>query len=198
MARVGGAQAGGITGLVGLLERDGEAIDYDLQGLGLSVADVFTGRLTLRRLRDLLGSMPLAGTALWRKRRREPVEGGKRPVDPPDDWWTPELDMLAGVRDDLHHLAWMQTKDGAKGRNHPSPIPRPGVERPNRYGKPMTAAALLALLRPERRDAGADEHGAADDAERAQDDPGDGESGRSADLHGLSVAEHGQHESGEG
>lgn len=179
---MGGAGAGGISGLVGLLERDGEALDYDLQAIGLSVADIFAGRLTLRRLRDLLTAMPLTGTALWRKRRREPVEGGKRPVDPPADWWTPDLDLLASVVDALHVLAWQNTEDARHGRNAPKPIPRPGVG-PRRKQQPAgdVIARLEAMsgrsLRAPRGDAGADEHDQADGAEGSQDDAGDGQPG---------------------
>lgn len=36
--------------------------------------------------------------------------------------------LLAAAVDQLTVLAWMKTEDGAKGRNRPKPIPRPGVE----------------------------------------------------------------------
>lgn len=36
--------------------------------------------------------------------------------------------LLALVADRLEVLIWQQTEDGSKGRNHPEPIPRPGVK----------------------------------------------------------------------
>lgn len=41
-------------------------------------------------------------------------------------WGLPEQ-LLAGAVDALHFLQWSKTTDGAKGRNRPKPIPRPGV-----------------------------------------------------------------------
>lgn len=165
---MGGDGAGGIAGLVSLIERDGEAIDYDLQSLGLSIADLFTGRLTLRRLRDLLAGMPIDGTAVWRKHRRATPSGERVAVEPPDDFWTPDRDLIAGLTDAVVRLTWAMA--GRKGSAPPAPIPRPGVHRPTRYGTPMSAPDLLAFLYP-----GGEERDQEDRAEPAEDHPGDGE-----------------------
>lgn len=108
--------------------------------------DLVTGRLTFRRFRDLMASMPGDGTAMWRKARREKPEGGKRSVEPPDDWWTPERDLLATVADGINVLAWLQTKDAQTGRNRPKPIPRPGTRGPNVARQRMAPSAAAALL----------------------------------------------------
>jgi hypothetical protein len=41
--------------------------------------------------------------------------------------WTLGNHLLAGLADTQAWLAWTKTKDGAKGRNAPKPIARPGV-----------------------------------------------------------------------
>lgn len=51
---------------------------------------------------------------------------------PPDEdslWGLPEM-LLAEAADSLRWLVWAKTEDGQKNRNHPHPIPRPGVEPP--------------------------------------------------------------------
>lgn len=156
MARARGDGTGGITGLVALIERDGGAIDAELQArYGLSLGDVAAGRLTWRRLRDLLEWLPIDGTALWRKHRRNPPpDAGKwQPTAPPDEYWTPDRHMQADLIDIGNLLLWSKTKDATHGRNRPKPIPRPGVDTgEKRYGTPMSAARVLQLLRPEPED----------------------------------------------
>lgn len=148
MARARRSGAGGITGLVALIERDGEAIDAALQSeYGLGLNDVAAGRVSFRRLRGLVRGLPADGTALWRKHRREPAKTGARATQPPDDWWTPERDLLATVADALHIIAWQKTKDAQTGRNFPKPIPRPGIANDTPRGPrlpPRDAVALLA------------------------------------------------------
>ena len=45
----------------------------------------------------------------------------------PDHDWTLEAQLLAATVDELRVLVWMKTTDAQKNRNHPEPIPRPGV-----------------------------------------------------------------------
>jgi len=170
-----GVEAGGISGLVALLERDGEAIDAELQSrYGLSLNDVAAGRLSFRRLRGLLEWLPGDGTALWRKSRRD-LEGSQeyKSTPPPDEYWTPERHMLADLIDIGAQLLWAKTEDARRGINRPQPIPRPGVTGEKRYGTPMTATEVLAILRPSP---GGDPHGdAEDDTEGTDHSPGDGD-----------------------
>lgn len=125
--------AGGIRGLVGELEAHGEAIDADLQReYGLSVADVVARRVSLRRLGGLLRGLPLDGTAVWREARRSKPAGVAKAVDPPDEWWSAERDLLAAILDRLNVLVWQPTEDGRAGRNAPQPTRRPGATGPAR------------------------------------------------------------------
>lgn len=61
--------------------------------------------------------------------------------------------------DRLGQLVWMQSEDGAKGRNRPEPFPRPGVVPPEKDksvmgGDPVDLidmAAWLAKRNPSQR-----------------------------------------------
>lgn len=129
MAGTRGARAGGISGLLALINQHGEALDADLQReYRLSIGDVASGRVTLRRFGALVKGLPGDGTAYWRANRRA-MKPGKSlaAAPPPADWWTPERDLLASLHDRLADLLWIQTKDAQTGKNRPRPIPRPGV-----------------------------------------------------------------------
>lgn len=45
-----------------------------------------------------------------------------------DAQWGLTEHLAAAQLDTLNTLAWMQSEDGAKNRNRPSPVRRPGVE----------------------------------------------------------------------
>lgn len=45
-----------------------------------------------------------------------------------DNTWTVDSFLIANVVDALTILAWQQTEDGAKNRNRPKPIWRPGQQ----------------------------------------------------------------------
>ena len=114
MAEGFGYQAGGIFGLVDLLE-DPESsgpIEYDLIALGLRLDMLGTDRLDWR---DLLVIVEQSSSESARSRSQR--EG-----------WTDMAMLLAAAIDTLRVLAWQQTEDGSKGRNQPEPIPRPGVK----------------------------------------------------------------------
>lgn len=66
------------------------------------------------RIGDLAANLP-DDAAVWRtldERNRWPVSAY----------------LIAAVVDQLNLIIWTKTKDGEKGRNRPTPIPRPGVE----------------------------------------------------------------------
>lgn len=72
------------------------------------------------------------------------------------DWGLSEL-LLAACFDQLRFLVWIQSEDGAKGRNRPKPLARPGVksdDESNRIGSdaiPLAdMAALMAKRNPEQ------------------------------------------------
>lgn len=74
-----------------------------------------------------------------------------RAIDP--DWRWGDLTplLLAQVADSLAWLVWAKSKDGARNRNQPKPIPRPGV-RPERFADTVAlptgeVARRLALPR---------------------------------------------------
>lgn len=153
MGRARGSEAGGISGLVALIERDGPAVDADLQRFyGLSLNDVAAGRLTFRRLRDLLAELPSEGTALRRRALKGAAESGQR-VEPPADLWNLTNQLLAQLIDQSALRLWQA--GGGKGQK-PKPLPRPGVTDMKRTGTPMPAANVLRLLRPGVAGDGAD------------------------------------------
>lgn len=80
-------------------------------------ADIGTARLSWRRLL-LIVENSAEDSAVTRS---------VNPVKP----WSPEMQMLTNVFDALAILIWMQSKDGASGRNRPRPTPRPGMKDPN-------------------------------------------------------------------
>jgi len=86
VARSRGSAAGGISRLVALIERHGEALDADLQHYypGRRLAEVFTGHMTLREFGVLVRGLPGDGTAMWREGRRNmPKDAmGSPPPDP--------------------------------------------------------------------------------------------------------------------
>lgn len=150
MARARRAAAGGIRGLLDLIDEVGEALDADLQHhYGLSLNDVASGELTLRRLKGLVAHLPSDGTAMWRHARRNPKPGVV--ADPPADWWTPERDLLASVVDSISRLTWALR--GKEGSAPPKPIKRPGVEQGRVMGKtslpPEQVLAALARIGPQ-------------------------------------------------
>lgn len=58
--------------------------------------------------------------------------------------WTLTNHLLAVIADTLRWLKWAKTKDGAKNRNEPEPIARPGIAsnrkevHPNARGLPRS------------------------------------------------------------
>ena len=123
------------------------------------------GRLSLRRLAALLRNMPLDGTAVWRQVRRETPATTRKATSPPDEWWSPERDLMASILDTLNILAWQRTKDGHEGRNPPPPTRRPGAVAAPRKGDPTKRVATLLAM------AGRSGEGADDPGGEHPDDP---------------------------
>lgn len=174
MARSRRGGAGGIEGLVALINEHGEALDADLQHYyQIPLSDLATGRLTFRRLGALIRGLPGDGTAMWRAGRRTIAPDAKG-SPPPADFWTPDRDLLASVVDLLAVQVWQKTKDATKGRNAPKPIQRPGITPEKTYGKPRSVSEVLALLRPDVVADGDEPH---DQPDAADDPEGDTPSG---------------------
>jgi hypothetical protein len=169
--------AGGITGLVELIDRHGEALEADLQReYRRSLRELHAGTMSFRELSWLVKGLPGDGTALWRAGRRvKSTRPGKaKATPPPDEFWTPERELQAQTIDALNILAWQKTKDGAKGRNAPKPIRRPGVEQGERTGTPVSASEAMRRLRPGRGEP-VDPHAEPERPEEAQRDAPTGE-----------------------
>lgn len=99
----------------------------------------------MRRLGALIRHLPLDGTALWRHNRRTRPPGVGKPTSPPEEWWTPERDLMAATVDGLRVLAWQQTKAGHEGRDMPAPLRRPGQTTVPRMA-PQEAMRRLAQM----------------------------------------------------
>lgn len=69
-----------------------------------------------------------------------------------DQWspWTVGDHLSALMVDALNWLVWSKTEDGAKNRNRPRPVPRPGMNTDegseHRRGDPLTAEEAMKLL----------------------------------------------------
>jgi hypothetical protein len=140
VAGVPGRHAGGIAGLVAFLRQYGAAVEADLQHhYGLALTDLPAGRLTWRRLKVLIDGLP------------RDSEMSRRVNGEAADWSTADH-LLAITVDALQIANWQRSKDGATGRNRPSPIPRPGLRTGDRVGKtsrtPEEVRAYLAQFRP--------------------------------------------------
>jgi hypothetical protein len=199
-----GDGTGKLRRLVELVRSHGEAIDADFQHhYQLSVGDVVAGRVTWRRFGVLLEGLPAEGTAQWRYARRNPAPD-RKPMAPPDEWWTADRDLMASLIDEVKVLIWLQTEDARNRRNYPKPIPRPGVavEAPVKRMPPAQAAALLAAIGPSTGvglDAGDGEHDQADGAEQPQEGTGHGEAEPALGAAlGVAEAGDGQAEADEG
>jgi hypothetical protein len=116
-----GHHPGGIASLDILIEAHPLAIESDLIDRGLRLRQLGTNKLTWRDLHAIVAYLD-ERSALGRA-----IQGDAAP------WQLPEM-LLAAAVDRLTWLAWAKTKDGQKGRNVPKPIPRPGVEGPERIG----------------------------------------------------------------
>lgn len=118
---------GGILSLDVLLREHGEAIESDLIDRGLRLRQLGTSALTWRDLKVIvkhLGPDSALGRAMY-----------------PDGGWGLQEMLTAALVDTARWLVWAKTEDGRRGRNMPTPIPRPGVEGPEREGNTVMTVA---------------------------------------------------------
>ena len=134
MAQALGCRPGGILSLDVLIEAHRTAIESDLIDRGLRLRDLGTEALTWADLQAIVVWVD-QDSALSRALRG-------------DDWpWGLSEMLTAAAVDRLSWLVYFQTKDAQHKRNQPKPIPRPGVQQPERYGdKPMSIAEMNRFL----------------------------------------------------
>lgn len=108
--------------LLVLVDEHREAIVADLLVVGLRLHTLGT---------DLLWSELKAVVG---KSVRDPHSALFRDINPDAAGWGKQELLLAELVDTAHWLKWAKTKDGARNINHPKPIPRPGVEAPEKLG----------------------------------------------------------------
>lgn len=123
-----GDHAGGIIGLLALIEEHRTAVEYDLIALGLRLRDVGTERFTWHDLFVVVHQSPRS-SALFRA------------INPDEYAWGVAEQVMAQAADALNVLVWFKTKDGQKGRNQPDRIPRPGVQ-PKQSKRHVKATAM--------------------------------------------------------
>jgi hypothetical protein len=81
---------------------------------------------------------PLDAASLFIAMAKQPESWVFRALVP--DWrWDLNAQLLARIGDIMDMSVWMQSKDGAKGRNRPKPLPRPGVKGYRRPGEKKQA-----------------------------------------------------------
>lgn len=121
--------SGGILGLALILTEYTGEVEADLQRFyGLQLVDAYTGRLSWRRLLNLVTNLP-EDSALAHRR-----------VGP----WGLTAQLLAATVDELRVANWQRAQMGTKERlKPPKPIARPGVEEKE---KPKMTAELAAKL----------------------------------------------------
>ncbi len=108
--------AGGIFGLLDLLDEHGEAIEYDLIALGLRLDDLGTDRLTWRDLWVIVHRSPRT-SALSRSIAGEDIE------------WGLTEHLLAILIDATEVGNWQRASVGRKSPpQRPKPIKRPGSQ----------------------------------------------------------------------
>lgn len=115
----GGLQgdAGGIEGLLRLLDEHGEAVEYDLITLGLRLDDLGTERLTWRDLWVIVHHLPRTSAL-------------SRAIGGSDAEWGLTDHLLAVAVDAIEVGNWQRASSGRKSPlPKPKPVPRPGAKR---------------------------------------------------------------------
>lgn len=84
--------------------------------MGLRLRDLGSEKLTWSDLKAVTGQAPSSSAF-------------RRSLIGVDHEWTLTNSLIATGVDALRWLVWAKTKDGAKNRNRPKPIPRPGVRK---------------------------------------------------------------------
>jgi hypothetical protein len=70
-----------------------------------------------------------------------------RALHPREAGWTRDSMLLATIADVARWLQWSKTKDGAKGRGMPEPIPRPGVQSRKQPVHPRGKGAPISKVK---------------------------------------------------
>jgi len=99
--------------LLDFIEEHRDAVASDLIDKGLRLRDFPSDRLTYGDLAAIIRNAPRTSAIA-------------RSVDPERAEWGVTDYLLAQVADAGAWLVWAKSADGAKGRNRPKPIPRPG------------------------------------------------------------------------
>jgi hypothetical protein len=116
MARRITDDAGGILGLLDLVDEHGEALSYDLIGLGLRLEWLGSERLTWRDLLVIVRHLP-QDSAL------------SRSMNGSISSWTVTDYLLADIFDALNIANWQRANAGKKSPSpKPKPYPRPGAK----------------------------------------------------------------------
>lgn len=73
--------------------------------------------------------------AVVKRALRDPHSELFAALEPDAAGWGRLEQLFAELVDTAHWLKWSKTEDAKYRRNHPKPIPRPGVEKPERIGE---------------------------------------------------------------
>ena len=119
-----------------LLRDHWEEIEVDCLSLGLRLTWIGTHRFTWAELNSVV-----------KKALRDPHSELFHALSPEDAGWGRLEQLLAAGVDVLNWLRWAQTKDGHRNVNHPKPIQRPGIEKPEKIGDaPLPSDEMDAWL----------------------------------------------------
>lgn len=116
---VKGASRYEIIGLLGFIEKYGEAIEYDCITLGLRLRNVGTDDFTWGDLLAIVQQSPRS-SALGRA------------LHPDESVWGMQEQLLALIADYISVGNWQRSQ--GKKKDYPKPIPRPGVEQDKKFG----------------------------------------------------------------
>jgi hypothetical protein len=125
-----------MIGLLGVLEdeRTREALEFDLLGMGLDLGQIYTGVMTLRRLRVLYGGLGAQSRVktVIRQILREQGAPGTPIEEMPPEAWSEESWQLAAIRDELATANWLFVSANSSANSQPDrpeAVPRPGVPK---------------------------------------------------------------------
>lgn len=111
-----------MTALLALVDEHREAIEYDCLTVGI--------RLSRMGISHDWSELK----AVVKHSLRDPHSPLFAEISPESAGWGRVEMLLAQAVDTLNWLRWAKTTDAKYNRNHPKPIPRPGVEKPEKIG----------------------------------------------------------------